>query len=115
MSLARCFGGGGGFASLLMKMFHSGLMSPSLMNPTEGERRNEWPGKEIQLLSDWPSREERMTPEPKVLTLHQSPLGARPAGPGLAARLLEQHLRDGCCSIYFTQSMQRRGLVCFGS
>lgn len=98
-----------------MKMFHSGLMSPSLMNPTEGERRNEWPGKEIQLLSDWPSREERMTPEPKVLTLHQSPLGARPAGPGLAARLLEQHLRDGCCSIYFTQSMQRRGLVCFGS
>lgn len=94
----------------------------SLMNLTEGEKRIERPGKEMQLLSDWPGQEERMTLEPKVLTLHQSPLGARPAGPGLAARLLEQHLRDGCCSVCFTQfyaeqsrAGQSRGLVCFGS
>lgn len=44
-----------GFSSLLMKMFHSHL--PSLASLHDGfnrrEKRNEWRGKEIPLLSDW--------------------------------------------------------------
>lgn len=70
------------------------------MNLTEGEKRNEWPGKEISaFVPSGPGRGERMTPEPKVLTPHQSPLGARPGPAGLAGRLLGQHVRGACCPV----------------
>lgn len=58
MSLAQISSGlvsDRGFSSLLMKMFHSHLTSHASLTDEFNRRkkRNEWWGKEIQLLSDW--------------------------------------------------------------